>query len=86
MAYFHLFPGNMKTQLVGPLSFRGMNMKAEELEYMLGKVSITDFGITFIVNVTEYITVFKHLLIKKLSFSNRLVLLRRPSKVIQRLK
>ena len=48
----------MKTQLVGPLSFRGMNMKAEELEYMLGKVSITDFGTTFIVNVTEYITVF----------------------------
>ena len=53
-----LFPGNMKTQLVGPLSFRGMNMKAEELEYMLGKVSRTDFGITVIVNVTEYITVF----------------------------
>ena len=42
----------MKTQLVGPLSFRGMNMKAEELEYMLGKVSRTDFGITVIVNFT----------------------------------
>ena len=45
----------MKTQLVGPLSFRGMNMKAEELEYMLGKVSRTDFGITVIVNFTESI-------------------------------
>ena len=29
----------MKTQLVGPLSFRGMNMTADEFEYMLGKVS-----------------------------------------------
>ena len=48
----------MKTQLVGPLSFRGMNMKAEELEYMLGKVSRTDFGITVIVNFTEYNNVF----------------------------
>ena len=45
----------MKTQLVGPLSFRGMNMKAEELEYMLGKVSRTDFGITVIVNFTDSI-------------------------------
>ena len=48
----------MKTQLVGPLSFRGMNMKAEELEYMLGKVSRTDFGTTVIVNFTEYSYIF----------------------------
>ena len=58
----------MKTQLVGPLSFRGMNMKAEELEYMLGKVSRTDFGITVIVNFTEYRNVFSHLVLDILSF------------------
>ena len=32
----------MKTQLVGPLSFRGMNMTVDEFEFMLGKVSNTD--------------------------------------------
>jgi len=37
--------GNMKTQLVGPLSFRGMNMKAEELEYMLGKTGAIETSI-----------------------------------------
>ena len=58
----------MKTQLVGPLSFRGMNMKAEELEYMLGKVSRTDLGITVIVNFTEYRNVFSHLVLDILSF------------------
>ena len=58
----------MKTQLVGPLSFRGMNMKAEELEYMLGKVSRTNFGITVIVNFTEYRNVFSHLVLDILSF------------------
>ena len=60
----------MKTQLVGPLSFRGMNMKAEELEYMLGKVSRTDFGITVIVNFTDSI-IFLTYFIKKLSFSKQ---------------
>ena len=35
-----MFSGNMKTQLVGPMSFRGMNMTLEEFEYLLGKVSI----------------------------------------------
>ena len=56
--FYQFFSGNMKTQLVGPLSFRGMNMKAEELEYMLGKVSRTDFGTTVIVNFTEYSNIF----------------------------
>lgn len=37
--------GNMKTQLVGPLSFRGMNMTAEELEYMLGKTGAIETSI-----------------------------------------
>ena len=55
----------MKTQLVGPLSFRGMNMKAEELEYMLGKVSRTDFGITVIVNFTDSV-IFLTSFIKKI--------------------
>ena len=55
----------MKTQLVGPLSFRGMNMKAEELEYMLGKVSRTDFGITVVVNFTESV-IFLTYFIKKI--------------------
>ena len=55
----------MKTQLVGPLSFRGMNMKAEELEYMLGKVSRTDFGIAVIVNFTDSV-IFLTSFIKKI--------------------
>ena len=29
----------MKNQIVGPISFRGMKLTVEELEYMLGKVS-----------------------------------------------
>ena len=57
----------MKTQLVGPLSFRGMNMKAEELEYMLGKVSRTDFGITVIVN-------FKGSIICLTSFNKEIII------------
>ena len=31
--------GNMKNQIVGPISFRGMKLTIDELEYMLGKVS-----------------------------------------------
>ena len=57
----------MKTQLVGPLSFRGMNMKAEELEYMLGKVSRNDFGITVIVN-------FKGSIICLTSFNKEIII------------
>ena len=34
-----IFSGNMKNQIVGPISFRGMKLTVEELEYMLGKVS-----------------------------------------------
>ena len=30
--------GNMKNQIVGPISFRGMKLTIDELEYMLGKV------------------------------------------------
>merc|ERR1712018_857987 len=29
--------GNMKNQIVGPISFRGMKLTIDELEYMLGK-------------------------------------------------
>merc|ERR1711981_381095 len=37
--------GAMKTQLVGPLSFRGMNMTVEEFEYMLGKTGAIETSI-----------------------------------------
>lgn len=34
---FVYFEGEMKTQLAGPHNFRGMNMTAEEFEFILGK-------------------------------------------------
>ena len=37
--YSWFISGNMKNQIVGPISFRGMKLTVEELEYMLGKVS-----------------------------------------------
>jgi len=42
---FVYFEGNMKTQLVGPLSFRGMNMTLEEFEYLLGKTGAIETSI-----------------------------------------
>ena len=31
------FQGNIKAQMVGPMEFRGMNLTAEEFEYLMGK-------------------------------------------------
>merc|ERR1712241_207219 len=42
---FVYLEGNMKTQLVGPLSFRGMNMTLEEFEYLLGKTGAIETSI-----------------------------------------
>ena len=38
--------GNMKNQIVGPISFRGMKLTIDELEYMLGKVSPIELILT----------------------------------------
>jgi len=37
--------GNMKQQLVGPMSFRGMNMKVDEFEFMLGRTGAIETSI-----------------------------------------
>jgi len=37
--------GNMKQQLVGPMSFRGMNMTVDEFEFMLGKTGAIETSI-----------------------------------------
>lgn len=42
---FVYFEGEMKTQLIGPLSFRN-NITADELEYMLGQAGAVDTTIT----------------------------------------
>jgi len=34
--------GNMKNQIVGPISFRGMKLTIDELEYMLGKAGAVE--------------------------------------------
>merc|ERR1711936_1298614 len=37
--------GNMKNQIVGPISFRGMNMTVDEFEFMLGKTGAIETSI-----------------------------------------
>jgi len=39
-AIFVYFEGELKTQLVGPLAFGGMNMKIEDLEFKLNKAGV----------------------------------------------
>lgn len=39
-ALFCYYEGDLKTQMVGPLSFGGMNMTIEDLEYKLNKVGV----------------------------------------------
>ena len=34
--------GNMKTQMVGPFEFRGVNLTEQEFEYLLGKTGAID--------------------------------------------
>jgi len=42
---FIYYEGKMKSQLVGPMAFRGTNMKIEELEYILGRTGAVDTDI-----------------------------------------
>ena len=42
---FIYYEGKMKTQLVGPMAFRGTNMKIEEFEYILGKTGAIETDI-----------------------------------------
>lgn len=39
---FVYFEGNLKSQLVGPMAFRGTSMKLEEMEYILGNTGAID--------------------------------------------
>jgi len=39
---FIYYEGKMKSQLVGPMAFRGTNMKIEELEFILGRTGAID--------------------------------------------
>eukprot|EP00088_Acartia_fossae_P055263 TRINITY_DN6414_c0_g1_i3.p1 TRINITY_DN6414_c0_g1~~TRINITY_DN6414_c0_g1_i3.p1 ORF type:complete len:237 (-),score=56.97 TRINITY_DN6414_c0_g1_i3:57-767(-) len=39
---FVYFEGNMKTQMVGPFEFRGVNLTEQEFEYLLGKTGAID--------------------------------------------
>ncbi|XP_059084211.1 viral IAP-associated factor homolog [Tigriopus californicus] len=43
---FVYFEGELKTQIVGPMSFRGMNLTVEEFEFMLGRTGAVDTTIT----------------------------------------
>lgn len=43
---FVYFEGELKTQIVGPMSFRGMNLTVDEFEYMLGRTGAVETTIT----------------------------------------